>query len=254
MASPESAPTESAPTESAPTESAPTILVTRPEAESATLAARLAASGWRPLVWPALTVRPTGAAPDYAGAQAAVLTSANAARHAPAGPVPAYCVGDATAAAARAAGFPEAISAAGDAAALMALLDARLRPEDGPVAVLRGETVAADVAAALRARGFETRETVVYAAAPSDHPPGAVARALAAGELRAAAFYSPRTAAAFADWARRARPPLARATAIAISAAAAAPLDGLGFGAVEVAAAPDGAAMLGAVDSLRAAL
>ncbi|TVQ52683.1 MAG: uroporphyrinogen-III synthase [Rhodobacteraceae bacterium] len=238
----------------APAADAPAILVTRPEPEGARLAERLAADGWRPLIWPVLSVAGTGAAPDYAGAQAAVLTSANAARHAPPGPIPAYCVGDATAAAAQAAGFPQAISAAGDATALMALLRARLRPEGGRVVVLRGETVAADVAAALRAEGFDARETVVYATRASDQPPGCVARALAAGDLRAAAFYSPRSAAVFADWARRARPPLGHARALAISAAAAAPLQGLGFEGVTVAAHPDGEAMLAGVAALRAAV
>jgi uroporphyrinogen-III synthase len=232
----------------------PAILLTRPEAESARLAEALSAAGWRPLVWPALTVAPTGAVPDYAGAQAVALTSANAARAVPPASLPAFCVGDATAAAARAAGFPEAFSAEGDATALAALIRARLRPADGPIAVLRGETVAADLAAMLREAGFDARETVVYAAHASDHPPGPVARALAAGDLRAAAFYSPRTAAVFDDWARRARPPLARARAVAISAAAAAPLAGLGFQAVSVAAATDGAAMLAAIEALRAAV
>lgn len=230
---------------------APAILLTRPAAESTRLATALAAEGWRPLVWPLLDIAPTGAVPDYAEAQAALLTSANAARHGTVGPVPAYCVGRATAAAARDAGWPTVESAEGDAAALADMVAARLDPAAGPLLFLRGETVAGDLGGTLRKRGFSLRETVVYAARPGGRPAPEVAAALAGGALAAAAFYSPRTAARFAEAAPALGARLGATRAVAISAAAADPLDSLGFSAVTVAARPDGPAMREAIRAIR---
>jgi uroporphyrinogen-III synthase len=229
----------------------PVVLLTRPERESAALAAALGAEGWRPMIWPLLDIRPTGAVPDLAGAQAVLFTSRNAVAATPPAALPALCVGAATAEAARAAGFAEVRSAGGDAAALAAAVRATLDPAAGPLAFPRGETVAGDLAGALRAAGFALRETVVYAAAPASAAPPEIAAALAAGAVRAAAFYSPRTAAAFAALAGPWRAGLAATGAAAISAAAAAPLAGLGFRAVRVAERPDGAAMRAALSRLR---
>jgi uroporphyrinogen-III synthase len=228
--------------------SAPAVLITRPEAQSRALAAELAAEGWRPLVWPLLTIAPLGR-PDFAGAQAALFTSANAARLAEGAPIPALCVGAATARAAR--GFAETVVAEGDAAALAALARARLDPAAGPLVFARGADVSADLAGALRAAGFAVREQVVYEARPADAAPPEVAGALAGGGLAAALFYSARTAEAFARLAGPWRAALGGAAAVAISAAAAAPLGGAGFARVLTAARPDDAAMRAALATAR---
>jgi uroporphyrinogen-III synthase len=230
---------------------APAVLLTRSAEDAAPLAARLAAEGWRPLVWPTLELRATGAQADPAGAQAVLFTSRHAVAATPAAPLPAFCVGAATAAAARAAGFARALSADGDAAALAALVAATLDPSAGPLAFPRGAAVAGDLAGALRARGFDVVETVVYAAAPARAAPPDIAAALAAGAVRAVTVWSPRGAAAFAALAGPWRDGLAATAAVAISAAAAAPLAGLGFAEVAVAARPDAAAMAAALAPLR---
>jgi uroporphyrinogen-III synthase len=227
---------------------APTVLVTRPAGEAAPFAARLSAAGWRPILWPLLEIVPRGAAPELAGAQAALLTSANAAR-AVAGRLGtarprALCVGAATARAAAAAGFAaETPGASGDGAALAAWAAARLDPADGPLVFLRGAEIAGDPAGALRAAGFTVREQVVYAARPAMAAPPAVDAALGRGEIDAATFFSPRAAATFAALAQPWRVGLAGATAAAISPAAAAPLAGLGFARVAAATRPDAAAV-----------
>lgn len=237
--------------------SAPAILVTRPHPQAEALARELAAEGWRPLLWPLLEIVALGQPPDLGLAQALILSSANAARRCAPGaetnpaPIPALCVGEGTAQAARAAGFSDARAAGGDAAALVALARASLDPAAGPLAFARGETVAADVAGALRAAGFTVEETVVYAARPATAAPDAIAAALRDGAVAAAAFYSPRTAAIFAALAQPWRAGLAGATAVAISAAAAAPLADAGFGAVIAAATPDAAGMRAAIAAAR---
>lgn len=235
--------------------SAPRILLTRPRGDSEALAQLLARAGWRALIWPVLEIAPTGARPDFSAAQAALFTSANAARLCPAPPpaaaLPALCVGPRTAVAARASGFAEVHSAGGDAAALAALAADRLSPQTGPLAFARGERVAGDLAGDLRRRGFAVAETIVYAARPGGPPPPAIAAALADGALNAAAFYSPRSAALFRDALAGQPIRLGAACAVAISPAAAEPLAGLGFGRLRIAESPDGAAMLAAIAALR---
>jgi uroporphyrinogen-III synthase len=228
---------------------APTVLVTRPAGEAGAFAARLSAAGWRPILWPLLEIAPTGDPPDLAAAQAVLLTSANAARAVtgrlgpPSAPRPrALCVGAATARAAGIAGFAaETPHEAGDGAALAAWSAARLDPAAGEILFLRGAEIAGDPAGALRAAGFAVREQVVYAARPATAAPPAVDAALAAGAVDAAAFFSPRAAATFARLAQPWRAGLAGAFAAAISAAAARPLAGLGFGRIAAAARPEAA-------------
>ncbi len=223
------------------------VLLTRPEPQSRALAATLAQDGFHPLIWPLLRIAPRGPAPALEDFQAVIVSSANAARRLPPTALPVLCVGAATAQAAREAGAEQVFSADGDAAALAALAARLLSPGAGPVLFARGEEVAGDPGAALTARGFDLRERVVYAARPARAAPKPVAAALAAGAVDVAAFYSPRSAAAFAARAAPWRRGLAATEALAISAAAAEPLAGLGFGGLRVAQAPNGAAMLAAL-------
>jgi uroporphyrinogen-III synthase len=227
----------------------PRILLTRPRPESEKLAAALASEGWTPLIWPLFEIAPTGAAVDYAGAQAALFGSANAARCVPrpSPPIPAYGVGDATARAAEAAGFAPVESAGRDAGALVALVAARAEPTGGRLLFLRGEHVAADIAGALEAKGFAVTEIVVYAARPAGPPDPAVASALRDGSVRAAPIYSPRAAQAFAERAHALGARLDNAVAVAISPAAAEPLSRCGFARIDIAARPDGPAMRAAI-------
>src|SRR5690349_11856358 len=101
-------------------------LVTRPRAEATGLAAALAELGIEAIVEPLLDIHYRAAkAPDLAGAQALLCTSANGvralARLCGERAVPLFAVGDATAARARADGFLRVESAGGDAADLARL-------------------------------------------------------------------------------------------------------------------------------------
>ena len=125
-------------------DAARTLLLTRPRAQSDAFAAALAErlpGRFRPVVAPLLAIRPVPGPLDLAGVQGLVFTSANgveqfAARTAERG-LPAFCVGDMTAAAAVRAGFA-ATSAGGDVAALAALLVAVNRQGAGPFLHVRG--------------------------------------------------------------------------------------------------------------------
>ena len=101
------------------------VLVTRPEPAASRTAARLAALGHQALVVPLMSARPLDWTPPVEAPDAIAFTSAQALEHG--GPalgayrdLPVYAVGDATAAAARAAGFHDIRTGPGDAAVLFA--------------------------------------------------------------------------------------------------------------------------------------
>lgn len=106
------------------------LLVLRPQPGAGETAARAAAMGLEPIVAPLFTVHPVGwTAPDPASFDAIMLTSANAARHGGDGlgaylRLPCYAVGDATAAAAREAGFADVHIGPEDGLALLLVMQA----------------------------------------------------------------------------------------------------------------------------------
>ena len=103
------------------------VLVTRPRPDGEETARQLTARGHEPVLAPLLEIVPeTGAAIDLSGVQAVLVTSANGSRALAAATdrrdVPVFAVGSSTAAVAEAAGFKDVASAAGDVAALAALV------------------------------------------------------------------------------------------------------------------------------------
>jgi uroporphyrinogen-III synthase len=102
--------------------------VLRPEPGAGRTAARAAALGLEPVVAPLFDIVPVPwPAPDPAGFDAVLLTSANAVRHG--GPslraflhLPCFAVGEATAEAARAAGFHQVLAGRGDGTAAAAMM------------------------------------------------------------------------------------------------------------------------------------
>ena len=112
--------------------------------------------------------------------------------------MPLFAVGEATAARARGEGFSDVYGAGGAVGDLVALVNGRLRPEVGRLLHIAGSLVAGDLSGALRARGFGWTAPCSTRRGRSllergDGP------ALAAGIVDFALFFSPRTAAIFAD-------------------------------------------------------
>lgn len=215
------------------------ILLTRPEAQSAALAGKLAARGWRVDLCPLLAPEPVEAPPPETSPSALVVTSANGVRFASAldPSLPVYAVGEATAAAARAAGFADVRSADGDSRDLAALI-ARDRPV-GSLLHLSGQETRPELADALADSGIPLERRVVYRMAAAPRLSEQVVERLGSGDIDAAAFYSPRTAEIFAALLpAAARSGLARAHAISISEKTALPLQALGFASIICAGAP----------------
>jgi uroporphyrinogen-III synthase len=230
------------------------VLITRPEREATALATALARRGHAPVIAPLFAVRSLPAPPGFADAlaacQAVLLTSANGARALAEASdqrgKPVFAVGDTTGAIAEGLGFTAVTSASGDAAALGALVRERLDPAQGPLVHVAG----ADVAGDLAPEGFEIQRFALYEAREADALPASAEAALQARALDAAAFFSPRAAAAFVRLTGEAG--LSEAcravTAVAISPAAARPLAALPFRIVRIAAQPTRQAMLDEID------
>lgn len=238
-------------------------LVTRPRDDALDLARALLARGITPLVAPMLTIKPI---PDAArrladslvGAQAVLFTSANGVRAFAAAStrreLPAFAVGDASAAAARLTDFRGVASAGGDVEDLATLVAARLSPRNGALVHAAGTAVAGDLDGRLGALGFTLRRAVIYEAVPVAALDEATGASLRRGEVAFALFFSPRTAATFVTLAAAAG--LAEScgpmVAVALSPAVATTLKTLPWRDVRIAAAPTQRDLLAALDDVLA--
>ena len=230
-------------------------LVTRPREEAEALTAALAARGIEAVVESLMQVHyRLPAALDLAGVQAILCTSANGvralARASEERKMRLLAVGDATAARARAEGFTAVESAGGDVTDLARLAAARLRPQGGTLLHVAGSIVAGDLVEALRERGFRAERRVLYEAQPAKTLSPTTVDALRKRAIDFAFFFSPRTAAIFAQLAVAAGvvPCCARMTALSISRAADAALADLPWLGRRVAERPNQAALLAALD------
>jgi uroporphyrinogen-III synthase len=239
------------------------LLVTRPPDDAAPLVEALEARGHDCLVEPLFTLVP--AAVDHAalaealgGVQALLFTSANGARafaaRSPRRDLPVYAVGDATAAAARAAGFAGVDSAGGDVQALAALVAARLDPARGALFHAAGRQVAGDLQGQLAARGFALRRLVLYEAQPVASLSPAAQAPLRDGAIDAVLFFSPRSGGSFVRLLTDAglQGEVGRVHALCLSSAVAESVAALAWARTTVAARPETAALLEALDGLTA--
>jgi uroporphyrinogen-III synthase len=225
------------------------ILITRPYPDAAALAADITARGDIPLIAPLLTIHPLPfIAPTATGFQAVLATSANAFCGDALPPdllsLPLYAVGDPTAAAAKAAGFTIVLSACGNGADLVQLLQTRLQPGAGSLLLLSGQTRTPHVEDSLAAAGFSLQVLETYRATPAESFPAEVETALRKGAVDTVLLYSPRTAAIFKSLCQALPANLTGVSAICISPATAAALDDLPQLVTITAPTPTGRAML----------
>lgn len=218
------------------------VLILRPQPGANETAERARARGLEPVVAPLFTVSPIEwEAPQADRFQAILFTSANAVRQGgpqlgPFRDMPCYAVGEATAAAARDAGFSDVRTGPSDGAAVVELMAADgVRTAFHPGAA---ETVP------LVQSGVTIEHVPVYTSAAVDRLPDVADSALRAGAI--VLLHSPRAASTFSEHVgeRRER---ARIAAISDAAAAAA---GSGWAAVGVATHPRDDALLDAAAEL----
>lgn len=215
-----------------------TVWITRARPGAERTAERLAGLGFDPVVAPLLAIRPLDVRPDLTGVRALAFTSRNGveafATLSPDRSRSVFAVGDATAEAARDAGFGDVRSAAGDLQALAALI----RTTGSGLSVLHPAAAepAGDLAA-LVGDGARVTTLAVYEAMETE--------AAAPEVWDAVLIHSPRAARALTV---RVSPEAARGRlAVAISPAAVAPLAVLSFAEIRIAEAPTETSLLAAL-------
>ncbi len=211
------------------------VLILRPRPGADETAARARALGLAPAVAPLFTVRPLAWQPPPGSFDAVMLTSAHAARLAGDGLTPllsspCYAVGEATARAARDAGFARIVTGPSDGDALVARMAA-----DGAGSAL---WLAGADRTMLKEAGVRIAAVAVYAADPVAALPPEAGAALRDGAL--ALLHSARAAALFAKLAAHFRPTI-RIAALSGKVAGAA---GAGWAEVAVADRPRDEALL----------
>jgi uroporphyrinogen-III synthase len=178
------------------------LLLTRPEPDALRTAAALCDRGHQVLLAPLLNFAPVANADLGAGPWAGLLmSSANAAR-AMAGhprlrdlrPLPVLAVGDRSAEAARAAGFANVTSAAGDAGDLTRVAAGQFGGAGVRLLYLAGEDRAVDLEPALRAHDIAVDTVVVYRMEADAALPAEIAAALSQRRIDGVLHYSRRSA------------------------------------------------------------
>lgn len=235
------------------------VLVTRPREDAESLVAALNERGHRVVLEPLLTIVPRSTVDwpqGHTAAQALLITSANGLRAFAAldarRSLPVYAVGDASAAAARAAGFDKVTSAAGDVEDLARRVRDALRPQDGPLLHPAASKRAGDLKGLLEAAGFRVLRAILYDSQAASRLSPALRQALTSELIGVATFFSPRTAATFASLVTEAGLDGAcrGVVALCLSDAVAQQVSGLPWRSIAVAARPDQNALLARLDAL----
>lgn len=228
----------------------PLLLLTRPRRQSERFAQAFTdrfGTGFRIVTAPIMEIALFDVPIPLDDVGGLVFTSENGvagfAKVSPRRDLPAYCVGDRTAQAARTAGL-DARSAHGTAEDLVA--DILADPPGGSILHLRGEHARGDICGALAAKGLPAAERVVYAQTALPLP-GAVLAAVAQAPVTLLPLFSPRSAVLVSyQLAGRA----ARLALVTMSPAVTAAWAGPAPLALQEAERPDAAAMLDGLGAL----
>lgn len=227
------------------------ILITRPLEDAISMAERLRASGYSPVIAPLLTIRfLDGPEISLDGVQAILATSANGvraiARRTQRREIPVFAVGPQTAEAAHIEGFGTVRDADGDAQALVACVPNWTSPNKGMLLHTAGTEAPKFLASLLSNAGFSVRREMLYEATPVSKLPASLEMELENNTLESAIFMSPRGAQTFAELvARLGRDsPCKSFSAFCISEATANALSPLQFRNMFIAAKPNQSALL----------
>jgi uroporphyrinogen-III synthase len=231
------------------------VWVTRAEPGASETGQRLMALGHEPLVAPLLVVRRLiDASPDLTDIGALAFTSANGLRAfadvSDRRDLPVFAVGEATAVAARQAGFTEVHAGPSDVAALAADILARRAELKGAVLHASAADPAGDLAGALQAAGVAVRSVALYETVAAARPSQALLERLTG--VDAVLLHSPKAARALAGAFTPALD-LRGAHLLGLSSACLAPLADIPAADRLTAPAPNEAELLALLETLRPA-
>lgn len=219
------------------------IIITRAQPGADETAARVSDLGHMPLISPALElIGDAGVAmPSDDDIDSYIFTSANGVRFfalsSDQRSKTAWCVGPATAAAARELGFKDVRESAGNAVDLAHFIAAQGHTPPRPLLHVANAAAKGDLALTLEGLGFATVFAPLYRADTAAALPSAVVKTLEAKIPALVLVHSAKGAAAFAQL--TADLPTDHLSAVAISVQAAQPLMKLGVGEIHIARAPN---------------
>lgn len=231
------------------------VIVTRARPGAEETAAALEERGYRAILSPMLQIVPIGLdLAALAGVRELVFTSANGVRAfagtgEPATGLTAWCVGPSTAAAARETGFARIVEGDGDADDLARQILALRGQVSGPLLHIANDAAAGNLVAALKQAGLDARFAAAYRTDPSPTLSAPALAALAEGPA-ILLVHSAKGAAAVAQTGAY----LGKAVIVAISAAAAAPLQGAPVAGLHIAGRPNEAALMATLAEAAASL
>lgn len=232
------------------------VLVTRPAHQAEAQAGALTRRGYTPILAPCLKIKiERGPSLDDDGVAAYAVTSANGvaalAQRMKGRDKTLYVVGAATEAAARTAGFTAIERGTGDGPALATLIAERFDRASGALLYACGEDTAFDLQKALQKHTILVLQVALYAMPLVASLPVSALKAMDAGEAKAVLLMSARTATAFGDLAAGAgrHAALRALTAICLSEQVAKAARDHDFARIAVAAEPNEASLLAALET-----
>lgn len=234
------------------------VIITRAEPGTSETAARIEALGAEPILASVLSLQPDPDAPlaDLKSVTGLVFTSANGVRvyaeREGDRTLTAWCVGPATATAAREAGFSDVRESAGNAIDLAEFIAANAKPSSHPLLHVANAAAKGDLKAELERLGFAVQFTPLYRMQPAAALPDAAIQALTQEAPAIVLIHSAKGAERFAALCEN----LSRdqLTAVAISDPASAPLAPLKLAGLHIADAPNEDSLLSALDAAIATL
>lgn len=234
------------------------LLVTRPRKDAEALAQVLQAQGHEVTLDPLMSIDFHAETPlARTGVQALLITSANGLRAMMARSdfsewlqLPLVAVGPTTAGLAREAGFARVLEAEGDVVSLVELAQKELEPLGGSLLHIAGTVVAGDLKGALEGDGFRVERAVLYEAKNAASLSPDAIEGLRMGAIDGVLLYSKRSAETFVDLCQAAgfEGHLPGVNAYCLSANAALPLQNIGLRSIQVASAPNEAALLSLIE------
>lgn len=234
------------------------ILITRTQPGAAKTAIGVEALGLNPVVSPALTLQtdPEVELPEMDRYSGLIFTSANgvafyAEREADR-ELPAWCVGPATAKAAREAGFGEVHESAGDAKQLAAFIASTIGPPEKPLLHIANAAAKGDLIKALKMRRYKVAFSPLYRAATAPSLSAEASDLIAQGKPGILLVHSAKGAAAFLQLAKDSS--LSHLLAVVISTPAASVLETAGLKDIIVAKRPNEPALMTSLSEAVAAL
>lgn len=224
------------------------VIIARAQPGTSKSEARVDALGYSAIVSPALTLQsdPDVQLPPLDGFSGLVFTSANGARFFAEKyedrSLPAWCVGPATATAAKKAGFETVHESSGNAVALAAFIASTIAPPAKPLLHVANAAAKGDFKREMKMRRYKVKFAPLYRAAPAPKLEDAAIAALKGGEDCVILIHSAKGAEAFHTLAKSL--PKSSAHIVAISSVAARPLEGKGYKSIHIAARPNENALM----------